>query len=117
LFELFGRLGRYPFARILIALIWRQEKLDGRTINGRSHPEVYQMITSWGRWQGARWKLCCAAIWLNGAGWVTSATAKLALAKQRLARLGQDGATQREIERYRLPTELGATPVEISSHN
>lgn len=99
---------------ILIALIWRQEKSwMAEQLTGEITPEVYQMITSWGRWQGSRWEALLRgdlAEWRR-LGHLRHAAAELAFGKQRLARLGQDGAMQREIERYRLQlVELGATP-------
>jgi hypothetical protein len=97
---------------ILIALIWRQEKSwMVAQLNGEVTPEVFQLLTSWGRWQGSRWE---ALLRGNLTEWrrlahLRRAAAELAFGKQRLARLGQDEVTQQDIKRYRQQlVELGA---------
>ncbi|HXV99155.1 MAG TPA: hypothetical protein VEC93_12095, partial [Anaerolineae bacterium] len=99
---------------ILIALIWRQEKSwMVAQLTGEVTPEVFQLLTSWGRWQGSRWEALLRGDlteWRRLAH-LRRTAAELAFGKQRLARLDQDEVTQQDIKRYRRQLiELGAMP-------
>ena len=97
---------------VLIGLVWRQEKgwIAGQ-LTGEVTDEVYQMITSWGRWQSLRWEALLRGDWSawRRLGYLRHAATELAFSKQRLLGAEQDEATQRDIARYRRRlAELGA---------
>ncbi len=99
---------------VLISLIWRQEKRwMAAQLPNEVTPEVFQVLTSWGRWQGSRWEAILRGdltAW-SRLGQVRRAATELAFSKQRLAEWDQDEATHHEIERYRRQlADLDATP-------
>jgi RsiW-degrading membrane proteinase PrsW (M82 family) len=100
---------------MVIGLIWRQEKSwIVRQLNGEVTVEVYQTLTSWGRWQGLRWEAILRGDWSTWRrlGRLRKAATELAFSKQRLSQQGDDQATQRDIEHFRRQlAELGATPL------
>jgi RsiW-degrading membrane proteinase PrsW (M82 family) len=100
---------------VVIGLIWRQEKSwIVRQLSGEVTAEVYETLTSWGRWQGSRWEALLRgdlAAWRH-LGRLRKAATELAFSKQRLTQQSDDQTTQRDIERYRRQlAELGATPL------
>ncbi|MBE7552374.1 MAG: PrsW family intramembrane metalloprotease [Anaerolineales bacterium] len=100
---------------VVIGLIWRQEKSwIVRQLSGEVTAEVYEILTSWSRWQGSRWEALLRgdlAAWRH-LGRLRKAATELAFSKQRLAQQSDDQATQQDIARYRRQlAELGAVPL------
>lgn len=98
----------------LISSIWRQEKSwMVEYLPGEVSDSVYQLVTSWGSWRRARWKVLARA---DRSGWrnlsrLRQASTELAFKKRRLALEGPDPKTETEIQRYRAELiELGAAP-------
>jgi RsiW-degrading membrane proteinase PrsW (M82 family) len=97
---------------VLIGLVWREEKRwIASQLSGEVTGEVYQIITSWGRWQSLRWEALLRGDWATQRrlGHLRHAATELAFSKQRLLRAERDEATQQDIARYRRRlAELGA---------
>lgn len=100
---------------VVISLIWRQEKSwIAAQLRGEVSAEVYQTLTSWGRWQGSRWEALLRGDWAawRRLGQLRRTATELAFSKQRLTQQSDDQATQRDIARYRQQlAELGAIPL------
>lgn len=89
---------------VLAALIWRQEKdWISKHLPGEVTDELFQLATSWNRWQGAAWRALLAG---DLAAWgklrrLRQSAAELAFKKQRLASRGPDPKAEQAIEHYR----------------
>jgi hypothetical protein len=89
---------------VLVVLVWRQEKgWIVEQLAGEVSGAVFQTITSWQRWQGARWGALVRGDITTWRKWrqIRQAAAELAFKKQRAADGRQDSQTEKDIERYR----------------
>ena len=89
---------------VIVALVWRQEKRwITEQLSGEVPQKVFDLMTSWTTWQGARWGALLTADlatwrWLRR---VRQATTELAFQKKRWKRHGPNPRTEADIQLYR----------------